>query len=176
MLRPTVASGLVISWAGMRGIVSLAAALALPVGFPFRDLILLVAFFVVLGTLVIQGLTLKPLLRRLTFQDDDPAGREYQAARERALQAALASVGRDESPAVRLVRHELAIHLAANERADAHAATRGPHDKLRRDAVDAARQALLAMRANDEIGDDAFHRVEEELDWLEMAWVGTESE
>ena len=57
MLRPTVGSGLVVSWAGMRGIVSLAAALALPAGFPFRDLILLTAFSVVLGTLVIQGLT-----------------------------------------------------------------------------------------------------------------------
>ena len=43
------------------------------------------------------------------------------------------------------------------------------HDELRRGAIDAARQAVLDMRASDEIGDDAFHRVEEELDWLEMA-------
>ena len=49
MLRPTVGSGLVISWAGMRGIVTLAAALALPDGFPGRDLIVLTAFSVVLG-------------------------------------------------------------------------------------------------------------------------------
>jgi CPA1 family monovalent cation:H+ antiporter len=62
MLRPTAGSGLVISWAGMRGIVSLAAAMALPDPFPFRNLILLTAFSVVLGTLAIQGLTLKPLL------------------------------------------------------------------------------------------------------------------
>src|SRR4029453_9943500 len=54
MLRPSVGSGLVISWAGMRGIVSLAAALALPVGFPIRDLIVFTAFSVVLGTLVLQ--------------------------------------------------------------------------------------------------------------------------
>jgi CPA1 family monovalent cation:H+ antiporter len=53
MLRPTVGSGLVISWAGMRGIVSVAAALALPSAFPYRDLIVLTAFSVVLGTLVI---------------------------------------------------------------------------------------------------------------------------
>ena len=75
MLRPTVGSGLVISWAGMRGIVTLAAALALPAGFPYRDLIVLTAFSVVLGTLVLQGLTLKPLLRALDLQDDDPVGR-----------------------------------------------------------------------------------------------------
>src|SRR4030095_5388191 len=62
MLRPTIGSGLVVSWAGMRGIVLLAAAMALPSGFPYRDLILLTAFSVVVGTLVIQGLTLKPLL------------------------------------------------------------------------------------------------------------------
>ena len=55
MLRPTVGSGLIISWAGMRGIVTLAAALALPAGFPFRDLIVLTAFPVVLGTLVDPG-------------------------------------------------------------------------------------------------------------------------
>src|SRR5213079_1080974 len=53
MLRPTVGSGLVVSWAGMRGIVSLAAAMALPPGFPYRDLILLTAFSIVVGTLVL---------------------------------------------------------------------------------------------------------------------------
>src|SRR4029453_3593181 len=81
MMRPTVATGLVISWSGMRGIVSLAAALALPTAFPYRDLIVLVAFSVVLGTLVIQGLTLKPLLRALDLHDGDPVGREVQTAR-----------------------------------------------------------------------------------------------
>ena len=56
--------------------------------FPFRDLIVLTAFSVVVGTLVLQGLTLKPLLRALDLQDDDPVGREFGAARERALRAA----------------------------------------------------------------------------------------
>jgi monovalent cation/hydrogen antiporter len=170
MLRPTVGSGLVISWAGMRGIVSLAAALALPPGFPYRDLILFTAFSVVLGTLVIQGLTLKPLLRALTFRDDDPVGRELQSARERALQAALASVAHDESPAGGTVRQELTVQLTSGRPdADAQSAMRFAHAELRRGAIEAARQAVLAMRANQQIGDDAFHRIEEELDWLEMA-------
>ena len=111
MLRPTVGSGLVISWSGMRGIVSLAAALALPSGFPFRNLIVLTAFSVVLGTLVIQGLTLKPLLRALNLHDDDPVGREVRAARERALDAGLASVADDTSPVADAVRQEFAAHL-----------------------------------------------------------------
>jgi NhaP-type Na+/H+ or K+/H+ antiporter len=170
MLRPTLGSGLVISWAGMRGIVSLAAALALPGAFPYRDLIVLTAFAVVLGTLAIQGLTLKPLLRALNLQDDDPVGRELRAARERALSAGQASLAGDRSPAAKFVWQELTARLA-DERVgpDAGDAPRPARRELLRRALRAARQALLAMRANDEIGDDAFHRVEEELDWLEMA-------
>ena len=71
---PSVKSSLLISWCGMRGIVTLAAAFALPVGFPYRDLILLTAFGVVLGTLVIQGLTLRPLIDWFALDDGDPVG------------------------------------------------------------------------------------------------------
>jgi len=174
MLRPTIGSGLIISWAGMRGIVSLAAAMALPSAFPYRNLIVLTAFAVVLGTLVIQGLTLKPLLRALDLHDDDPVSRELGAARERALRAALASLARDRSPVAELVYQELRARLAY-ERSDADGgdATRSEHSELLRGALQAARQAVLAMRASDEIGDDAFHRMEEELDWLEMAGGST---
>ena len=169
MLRPTVGSGLVISWAGMRGIVSLAAALALPGAFPYRDLIVLTAFFVVLGTLVIQGLTLKPLLGALALRDDDPVGRERGLARERALQAGLARLADDGSPVADSVRQEFTTHLAGGDQADGSDGVRSEHGRLHREALKAAREAVFAMRANDEIGDDAFHEVEEELDWLEMA-------
>jgi len=176
MLRPSVGSGLVISWAGMRGIVTLAAALALPQAFPYRDLIVLTAFFVVLGTLVIQGLTLKPLLRALDLQDDDPVGRELDTARERALREALASLEGERSPAAEAVRQEFAAHLlSANADPEASEARHSAHGKIHRTALEAARRAVLAMRASEEIGDDAFHLMEEELDWLEMAG-GTESE
>jgi CPA1 family monovalent cation:H+ antiporter len=166
MLQPTVASGLVISWSGMRGIVSLAAALALPVPFPYRDLIVLSAFSVVLGTLTIQGLTLKPLLRALNLNDDDPVGREERTARDRALRAGLASIAAADSPAADAVRQEFVAHLT-EDGADRDGNTQ--HGALHRRALDAARQEVLTMRANNEIGDDAFHRIEEELDWLEMA-------
>ena len=170
MLRPTIGSGLVISWAGMRGIVSLAAALALPSAFPYRDLIVLTVFSVVLGTLVIQGLTLKPLLRALDLHDDDPVGRELSAARERAFRAGLASLERDRSPVAEVVRQVLKVRLTSvKPDADTGDATPSAHSKLLRGALQAARQAVIAMRADDEIGDDAFHQMEEELDWLEMA-------
>jgi len=170
MLRPSVGSGLVISWAGMRGIVTLAAALALPAGFPFRDLIVLTAFAVVLGTLSLQGLTLKPLLRALELHDDDPVGHELAAARHRALRAGLASFEHDRSSVAETVRQEFRTHLAsAGADADAGGAKRSGYSQIHRGALQAARQTVLAMRANDEIGDDAFHQIEEELDWLEMA-------
>jgi monovalent cation/hydrogen antiporter len=170
MLRPTVGSGLVIAWAGMRGIVSLAAAMALPPSFPYRDLILLTAFAVVLGTLAIQGLTLKPLLRFLDLRDGDPVGREVSAARERALKAGLASFADDRSPVADSVRRDFAARLA-RERASARSGDDLPsaYGTIHRAAIQAARQAVIAMRANEEIGDDAFHRVEQELDRLEMA-------
>jgi CPA1 family monovalent cation:H+ antiporter len=170
MLRPTIGSGLIISWSGMRGIVSLAAAMALPTAFPYRDLIVLTAFSVVVGTLVIHGLTLKPLLRALDLHDDDPVGRELQSARERAWRAGLASIAHDESAVADAVRQEFTAHLTSKRAgADADDAARPAHSELHRAALQAARQAVLAMRASDEIGDDAFHEIEEELDWLEMA-------
>jgi len=170
MLRPTVGSGLVISWAGMRGIVTLAAAMALPPAFPYRDLIVLTAFSVVLGTLVIQGLTLKPLLRALDLQDGDPVGQEVNAARERALAAALASFEHEPSPVVELVRKEFKARLMSETgAANPAAAWRTAHGEIRQRAMQAARTTILAMRASSEIGDDAFHRIEEELDWFEMA-------
>ena len=177
MLRPTIASGLVISWAGMRGIVSLAAALALPPAFPYRDLIVLIAFSVVVGTLVLQGLTLTPLLRALDLHDDDPVGRELGTARERALRAGLASLERDSSPVAEAVRQEFAVHLAsAGGERDQGTGVRAAHSSVHRGALQAARQEVLDMRARDEIGDDAFHQIEEELDWLEMADGGKQEE
>jgi CPA1 family monovalent cation:H+ antiporter len=170
MLRPTIGSGFVISWAGMRGIVSLAAALALPPAFPYRDLIVLTAFSVVLGTLTIQGLTLGPLLRALNLRDDDPVGHEVGAARERALQAALAKFEHDRSPVAEAVRQEFVAHLGAiDTNPEEGEARRVSHGDIHRRALDAARRTVLAMRASDEIGDDAFHQLEEELDWIEMA-------
>jgi NhaP-type Na+/H+ or K+/H+ antiporter len=78
----------------MRGIVTLAAALALPTegragsAFPYRDLILFVAFCVALGTLVIQGMTLRPLMNVLRLEDDGSVGREVRLARIEILRAA----------------------------------------------------------------------------------------
>jgi monovalent cation/hydrogen antiporter len=167
--RPTVESGLIVSWCGMRGIVTLAAALALPGNFPFRGLVVLTAFCVVLGTLVLQGLTLRPLLRVFSLPDDDVVGREVGLARERTLQAALASLEGNDSAAAQAVRQQCTLlrFAASRPRLDEPAAV--TEETLRRRALDAARGALSRMRAEDEIGDAAFHQLEEELDWAEMS-------
>jgi CPA1 family monovalent cation:H+ antiporter len=170
MLRPTAGSGLVISWAGMRGIVTLAAAMALPADFPQRGLIVFVAFGVTLGTLVIHGLTLKPMLRALRLHDDDPVGREVGVGRERAYRAGLASLDQEWSPEADYVRQKFMSLLASRQDPGGEtgfaAARQGA---LYRQALAAARRTIYGMRADDEIGDDAFHSIEQELDWLEMA-------
>ena len=173
MSPPTVASGLIISWSGMRGIVSLAAALALPAGgaegaFPYRDLIVLTASAVVLGTLVVQGLTLRPLIRALDLQEDDPVSREVEAARGRALEAALSTFADDRSPGAEIVRQEITAHRSRPSPSAPPGDSAPSHEEIHRRAIAAARRVLLDMRATDEIGDDAFHRLEEELDWIEM--------
>ena len=170
MLRPTVGSGLVISWAGMRGIVTLAAALALPEGFPARDLIVLTAFLVVLGTLLIQGLTLKALLRALKLHDGDPVAREEQMARQRMFEVACAQLPADGSPVADLVRKDLKFRIGQSRHGDGpEAPLRAEYDAQYRAALQAARQALLAMRDSGDIGDDAFHTLENDLDWMEAS-------
>jgi hypothetical protein len=103
----------------------------------------------------------------LDLKDDDPVGREVSAARERALRAGLAALDSDRSAAAEAVRLEFIGHLgsAAADRDG----VRSAHGEIHHGAIQAARQAVLDMRASDEIGDDAFHLMEEELDWLEMA-------
>jgi CPA1 family monovalent cation:H+ antiporter len=165
-VETTMAGAMLIGWSGMRGIVSLAAALALPAAFPHRDLIVFAAFSVVLATLVIQGLTLKPLMRVLRLDDDDPVGQEVSEARGRALRAALATLADDTSSAAATVRDELTAHLAGT---DLMQPRHSRHHELHRRALQAAREQLLALRRSGEIGDDAFHQIEEELDWLDMA-------
>ena len=165
MMRPTARGGLIISWSGMRGIVSLAAALALPEGFPERDLVQFVAFMVVLGTLVIQGFTLGPLVRLLHLPVDGEVEREVALARRRALDAAIATLEGNGSAYAQSLRVEYqAIRDLTEqpERAGEHGLTE--HEMLRMTATQAAREAVAAMRARGEIGDLAFHRVEEALD------------
>ena len=167
-----VKQSLIVIWSGMRGVITIATALALPAAnhFPYRDLLILSAFTVVIASLVIQGLTLKPLLVALNVQDDDPVGRETAMARRRAWQSAIDSLDGDMSNAAEAVRSDYRSQIEAIAD-DAYAASMLVSDQaqLRRRAVMAARETIFELRRTAEIGDDAFHRLEEELDYIEIS-------
>jgi CPA1 family monovalent cation:H+ antiporter len=158
---------LVVGWCGMRGIVTVAAALALPVGFPYRDFILITAFVVVLGTLLIQGLTLSPLLQWLDMPRDSVVQSEIRMARSAALKAALHGLDNFSGPDTRLLRREYRLALADAKRAGRSSAAEV--GALRMKTILHARTALDALRDGGTIGDEAYRRVEEELDWLELS-------
>jgi CPA1 family monovalent cation:H+ antiporter len=169
---------IVVGWCGMRGTVTLAAALALPADFPHRDLILFTSFLVVLGTLVVQGLTLKPLMARLGLEHDDAVDREVRLARVETLRAGAAALagGKVESEATDLLRRKYRVRLEqAEARMDgARSGAEGPnrergYSAAARVAMAAERRRLSALRADGTIGDDAFHKVEEELDRAELS-------
>ncbi|MFP2910606.1 cation:proton antiporter [Pyxidicoccus sp. 3LFB2] len=177
----------VVGWCGMRGIVTLAAALALPTGgaegpaFPYRDLVLFTAFIVVLGTLVVQGMTLRPLMNALQLKDDGSVEREVRLARVETLRAALSTTaelpGEELSELLRR-RYQVLLRRAeaelSGEAPAPHGATAGDGRALDVDAdivrraTSAERQRLLALRADGTIGDAAFQRVEQELDLEEL--------
>jgi CPA1 family monovalent cation:H+ antiporter len=158
----------------MRGIVTLASAYALPEGFPYRDLILLVACAVVLGTLVLQGLTLRPLILAMQLRDDNPVGIEVARARGAAFRAALNEIDGEDSMEAELLRQEYreVLMQAEGDPDGSVTATELPADPLRRRALSAARQAILALRESEDIGDDAFHQIEEEIDRAELGAQG----
>ncbi|RWL88909.1 MAG: sodium:proton antiporter, partial [Mesorhizobium sp.] len=165
---PTFRGAVLVGWCGMRGLVTLVVAIALPADFPGRDPIVLAAFAVVLGTLVLQGMSLKPLLRRLNFERDTSIDREVAEARVAIMQAALDVLSRKTSSAAAVVREQYeAQRRIAENPDDAQAATE--YDRLRLYAIKRQRDRLEELRSNGTIGDEAYHRLEEEIDWSELA-------
>jgi CPA1 family monovalent cation:H+ antiporter len=180
----------IISWAGMRGVVSLAAALAIPLtlpdgrAFPERDLILFLTFCVILATLVLQGLSLPFLIRKLRVhqhRDQDHERKARLAIAQAALQhlEKLAAEQRHHPDALQhlLTDYRERLHHLNDSLADALGwstdrerlvATR----QLRRESLHAERQALLRLRRDHEIEEELMHRIQRELD-LEEARLRT---
>ena len=169
MMLPTVGSGLIISWSGMRGIVTLAAALALPGNFPYRDLVVFCAFAVVLATLVLQGATLRWLIGRVGIPPDDVVDREIGIARAETARAALRTLQADSSPTSLALRREYESRLeSGGQQSNGSPAADTSSADLQRRVVREQRQALRDLRAKDVIGEAAFQVVEGELDILEL--------
>lgn len=169
---PSVRHGIVVGWCGMRGLVTLAAALALPQGFPQRDLILLAAFGVVLATLVVQGLTLSPLIRLLGLQDGDEAEREVTETRRALADTAIAVLDREQVAPSNPIRHMVELDRAAFDGGRAATAV-DAHQQLKRAMIAAQRDRLYELRDDGSIGADTFMQCQEQLDWKELA-IGAE--
>jgi CPA1 family monovalent cation:H+ antiporter len=150
-------------------------------GFPYRDLVVFTAFAVVLGTLVLQGLTLRPLMGVLRLEDDGSVEREVRLARVETLRAGLSATTEaagDELSGLMRQRYEVLLRRAEAEMAGGASALRranGSDERaldvegaVARRASSAARRQLLALRAEGTIGDAAFQRVEQELDVEEL--------
>jgi monovalent cation/hydrogen antiporter len=172
-----------IAWNGMRGAVTIAAALLIPLhtdaGLPFpgRELIIFFAFAVVLATLVVQGLSLPSVIRALRLEaDDGGAEAEENAARVRAAEAALERL--DELEGEAWVLDDTAERLRGQYRfrIDRFSARIDPDgdgkiekrslkfQRLRRELLDAERHAVVEMRNTGEISDEVMRRVERDLD------------
>jgi CPA1 family monovalent cation:H+ antiporter len=174
--------GVFLSWTGMRGAVSLAAALALPLetdagaAFPGRDLILFLTFAVILVTLVGQGLTLPLVIRGLRLEDDGIEDREDAKARIHAAEAALQRleqlideewVREDTAERVRgAYRFRTNRFRARLDDGDDGAIESRSQDyqRLRRELLDAERTALLGLRRSGAISNEVFLRVGRDLD------------
>jgi CPA1 family monovalent cation:H+ antiporter len=176
---PSPSAVAVISWAGLRGVVSLAAALALPLDFPERNLILLVTFAVILATLVGQGLTLPILLRRLDFADDGREEREETLARSTATAAGLEALQRlrprwqDHAPLLDRLEsgfRDRDQHLPTEDEAETaeRRQERLEHEEIEHEVIMAQRLAVLELRDRGSIDDDVLRRVERELDLEEL--------
>jgi CPA1 family monovalent cation:H+ antiporter len=170
----------IISWCGMRGIVSLAAALALPAtlpngeSFPARDLIIFITFFVIAAPLVGQGLTLTPLIRKLKVGADWSTAEEQQrvhaAMRAAAIAAVDAHLAQAKAPPewADELRMEIANRVAPGA---AEGAEHTPKDallwQLRRAAIKAERKELIRLWRENEISDEVMRHQEEVLDYRE---------
>ena len=161
----------VLGWSGMRGVVSLALALALPVStangapFPGRIVVILLSFAVIMATLVLQGLTLMPLIAVLHVGDPAAERRAERRVRERARRAARAAVLRA-APAGTLPADEckrLAEVIDSGEVGIAAGGKRSSREVLER-AIEVQRSIVTRARDGGRIGDPLAQRLEAELD------------
>jgi CPA1 family monovalent cation:H+ antiporter len=164
---PNPRESVLIGWCGMRGLVTLATAFALPADFPQRDLIVLTAFAVVIATLVLQGLTLAPLVRLLGLDGDGGVAAELGPARAELANAGLQALEGQTGQTAEHWRYSL-------EAARAAWTTPGDYTVVREKralglaALRSQRERLEELRAVRRVGPEAFLILQEELDFLEV--------
>jgi CPA1 family monovalent cation:H+ antiporter len=171
----------VVAWTGMRGVISLAAALALPlqtaagVAFPARDLIIFLTFCVILATLVVQGLSLPVLIRALGLEDDHIGDKEETHGRIQVADAALQRldelvdedwVREDTTERVRGLYTYRRNRFASRFDGDPDGVEERSvaYQRLMVELLAAQRLRLVGLRDEGSIGDEVMHRIERDLD------------
>jgi len=180
----------VVAWTGMRGGVSLAAALALPLvvqggaPFPGRDLILFLTFVVILVTLVAQGLSLPFVIRALGVKDDGAADKEERAARLKANQAALARLEeltaspQSNKDTIRRLRDEYedrVRQLTACQPEDGHEGHglfSSDYERLAKETLRVERNTILQLRNQRVINDEVLRHIQRDIDLAEARLQG----
>jgi monovalent cation/hydrogen antiporter len=166
----------IVGWAGMRGAVSLAAALALDPGYPDRDLIVFLTFAVIFATLVLQGLTLPLVIRLLNVPADGREEHEELKGRLLATKAALARIDELEAEewtrddtiermrgAYRYRKRRLAARAGMADD-DGYEDRSSAYQTLVRELLEAQRREIIRLRNEGTISNEVMHRLERELD------------
>src|SRR5213594_1033488 len=173
-----------IAWTGMRGADSLAGALAIPFvlpngeAFPGRDLVILLTFCVIFATLVLQGLTLTPLVRWLGVVDDHVTEKEEKLARLKANEAALARLeelelsSRARRQTVERLRSEYEdrirqLRIEAPEGESVSLLYSPDFEELACEMLQTERNTVIALRNEEAINDQALHRIQRDIDLAE---------
>ncbi|MEO7724540.1 MAG: cation:proton antiporter, partial [Chthoniobacterales bacterium] len=179
-----------VAWAGMRGVVSLAAAFALPLlladgqRFPGRSYILFLTFCVILTTLVFQGLTLPILIRKLGIEDDGVIDQEERDARLQANEAAVDFI--EQKALEEHLPEEVMVRVRAEycdriEQLNACGVESGNpggvittpiYQRLQHGALRIERQIIIELRNSQEINDEALRRIQRDLDLAEARLTG----
>jgi hypothetical protein len=176
----------IVAWTGMRGVVSLAAALGLPfympdgtTPFPGRDLILFLTFVVIFSTLVLQGLSLPAIIRWLKIKDDGLIEKEEREARLLANQSALARLNEVTEPdslrkealaRLRIEYEDHIIQLKAEDPKKTNAPLRlfsSEYERLSLEALHLERSTIIKLRNNGTISDEVLRRIQRDIDLAE---------
>jgi CPA1 family monovalent cation:H+ antiporter len=178
---PSGRSIFIVGWTGMRGVVSLAAALALPAvldngsPFPHRDLIVFLTFCVIFITLVLQGLTLPPLIRAVGLAGAAGPDREEQEARRIVIEAAISHLKlakeKDRQEFAKLyedlTRHYSGQLASLTAGKDCAKADHARHITLMSEALRVERETAIHLRDEGRINDEVLRHIERELDLTE---------
>ncbi len=184
--RPSIQSVTVVAWSGMRGVVSLAAALALPLTisetlpFPNRDLIIFITFCVIFATLVLQGLTLRPLIKWLGLRADEQELVLEQQARLKLASSIIEHIEENYSLALSdevlnqiKTKYEIRIQRLRKELEKRKLEDEQilEFHRIQQELLDKERNFILELRNNGKVSDEVMRRIEYELDLEETRLI-----